>query len=171
VRSYSCIRLCAVVTLLAAALFMLPMSTGRLAPEDILQMEQPGHFTLSPDGLTLVYINSLGADLAPPQGNGTLSYIDLQTGTEDAISGPMESVTSYALSPDGSCVVYAAMPRTGSSSTLALVRLADRSITRLQKAPEDLFDGFFWLGQDRLAFAGKPEMPPPACASWRCHRC
>jgi len=51
-KSHSCIRLCA-VTLLAAALFILPISaekTSRLAPEDILQMEQPGHFTLSPDG-------------------------------------------------------------------------------------------------------------------------
>jgi len=87
-------------------------------------------------------------------------YIDLQTGTEDAISSPTESVTSYALSPDGSRVVYAAVPRTGSSSTLALVRLADRSTTRLQKVPEDLFEGFFWLGQDSLAFAGTPEMSP-----------
>ena len=87
-------------------------------------------------------------------------YIDLQTGTEDAISSPTESVTSYALSPDGSRVVYAAVPRTGGNSTLALVRLADRSTTRLQKVPEDLFEGFFWLGQDSLAFAGTPEMSP-----------
>jgi dipeptidyl aminopeptidase/acylaminoacyl peptidase len=87
-------------------------------------------------------------------------YIDLQTGTEDAISDPMESVISYALSSDGSAVVYAAVPRAGGNRTLALVRLADRSIIRLQKVPEELFEGFFWLGQDSLAFAGKPEMLP-----------
>jgi dipeptidyl aminopeptidase/acylaminoacyl peptidase len=157
-KSYFCMRFCA-VSLIVAALFLLPISVGRLAPEDILQMEQLGHFALSPDGDSLVYIKTLGTDLAPPEGNGTLMHIDLQNGTEDAISSPTESVTSYALSPDGSAVAYAAVPRAGGNSTLALVSLADRRINRLQNVPEDLFDGFFWLGEDRLVFAGKPEMP------------
>jgi len=121
-------------------------------------MERPGHFALSPDGDSLVYVKNLGTDLAPPEGNGTLMYINLQNSTEDAISSQTESVTSYALSLDGSAVAYAAVPRAGGNSTLAFVRLADRNTIRMEKVPEELFEGFFWLGGDRLVFLGKPEM-------------
>ena len=94
--------------LLITALLVIPVSaegSGSLVPADILSMETPGHFTLSPDGGNLLYIRSVGTDLNPPKDNGTLMYIDVRPATETALSGPGDSVMSYALSPDGNSVV------------------------------------------------------------------
>ncbi|MCX6700139.1 MAG: prolyl oligopeptidase family serine peptidase [Methanomicrobiales archaeon] len=153
-----------VLLLVGAALFQ-PVSAvgpGRLVPDDILLMEEPGHFTLSPDGVNLVYIKTLGTDLIPPKGNGTLMYRNVQANTEIAISNSSESVISYALSPDGFHVAYAAMPRSGGLTTLYLTNLNDLSTTRLNNGTDELAAGFSYLGTDRLIFPGTPTdyLPP-----------
>ncbi len=135
-----------------------PAASARtLVPEDILLMENPGHFTLAPDGGNIVFIVTRGTDLAPPQGNGTLMVINERSGINRAVSDPSESVTSYALSPDGYRVVYAAMPRTGGATTLTLVDLHDMSRVRLEHITDELAGDYRWLGTDRLVFTGSPE--------------
>jgi hypothetical protein len=146
--------------MLITALLAIPVSaegSGSLVPNDILQMEKPGHFTLSQDGGNLVYIKSLGTDLTPPQGNGTLMYINVRSANEIVISDPAESVTSYALSPDGFHVLYTAMPCSGGVASLYLTSLTDRSRTRLNNVTDELADSFSWLGTDRLVFLGTPD--------------
>ncbi|MBN2686783.1 MAG: S9 family peptidase [Deltaproteobacteria bacterium] len=132
-------------------------ASGTLVPDDILRMEVPGHFTLSPDGRNLVYIKTLGTDLNPPQGNGTLMHIDVRTGKEISISSPSESVTSYALSPDGYRVAYASVPRKGGTAALTLANLSDRSTTGLKNVTDELSQGFLWLGTERLIYLGAPD--------------
>lgn len=139
---------------------ILPVSaaeTRSLVPEDILLMESPGHFTLSHDGGNIVFIVTQGTDLSPPQGNGTLVVINERLGINKAVSGPEESVTSYALSPDGYHIVYAAMPRTGGSTTLILVDLHDMSRIQLQHVTDELAGSYRWLGIDHLVFTGSPD--------------
>ncbi len=134
-----------------------------LVPADILLMEEPGHFTLSPDGVNLLYIKTLGTDLIPPKGNGTLMYINVRSNTEVAISNSSESVISYALSPDGFHVAYAAMPRSGGVATLYLTNLNNLKTTRLDNGTDEIAAGFSWLGTDRLIFPGTPDKyVPPA---------
>ena len=146
--------------LLITALLVIPVSaegSGSLVPNDILRMEEPGHVTLSPDGGNLVYIKSLGTDLTPPQGNGTLMYINVRSANEIVISDPAESVTSYALSPEGNNVVYAAIRLAGGAGSLFLTRLNDRGTTRLDNVTDELAGSFSWLGTDRLVFLGAPD--------------
>lgn len=128
-----------------------------LVPADILSMETPGHFTLSPDGGNLLYIKSVGTDLAPPMDNGTLMYIDVRPATETALSGPGDSVISYALSPDGNTVVYAAQPRAGGPVSLYLTHVHDTKAVRLVNITEELAGSYAWLGTDRLVFTGAPD--------------
>lgn len=145
--------------LLITALLAIPVSaegSGSLVPADILSMETPGHFTLSPDGGNLLYIRSVGTDLNPPKDNGTLMYIDVRPATETALSGPSESVMSYALSPDGNTVVYSAQPRAGGPVSLYLTHVHDTKAIRLPNVTDELAAGFAWLGTDRLVFTGAP---------------
>lgn len=120
-------------------------------------METPGHFTLSPDGGNLVYIRSVGTDLNPPKDNGTLMYIDVRAATETALSGSGESIMSYALSPDGNTVVYAAQIRAGGLVSLYLMHVHDKKATRLQNVTDELAASFAWLGTNRLIFTGTPD--------------
>ncbi len=150
--------------LLIATSLTVPVSAGgpgSLAPADILWREVPGHFTLSPDGANLVYIKSVGTDLAPPLNNGTLMFISVRTKAGTAISGADESVTSYALSPDGYSVAYVAVPRERGDAAVYLARLAEKKTTRLPGATDELAAGFAWLGRDRLVFLGAPEDAGP----------
>jgi len=141
--------LCLAVPVLAAGF------TG-LVPADILSMETPGHFPLSPDGGNLLYIRSVGTDLNPPKDNGTLMYIDVRAATETALSGPGDSVMSFALAPDGNTVVYAAQPRSGGPVSLYLTHVHDTKAVRLQNVTDELTGSFAWLGTDRLVFTGAP---------------
>ena len=145
--------------LLITALLVIPVSaevSGSLVPADILSMETPGHFTLSSDGWNLLYIRSVGTDLNPPKDNGTLMYIDVRPATETALSGPGDSVMSYALSPDGNTVVYAAQPRAGGPVSLYLTHVHDTKAIRLQNVTDELAGSYAWLGTDRLVFTGAP---------------
>jgi dipeptidyl aminopeptidase/acylaminoacyl peptidase len=145
--------------MLITALLVTPVSaeiSGSLVPADILSMETPGHFTLSSDGWNLLYIRSVGTDLNPPKDNGTLMYIDVRPATETALSGPGDSVMSYALSPDGNTVVYAAQPRAGGPVSLYLTHVHDTKAIRLQNVTDELAGSYAWLGTDRLVFTGAP---------------
>jgi len=148
------------IGLLITTFLALPASatdSRSLVPEDILLMETPGHFTLAPDGGNLVFIVTTGNDLSPPQGNGILVVINERLGINEVVSGPFESVTSYALSPDGYQVVYAAMPRAGEATTLTLVDFRDMSRVQLEHVTDELAGSFRWLGTDRLVFLGTPD--------------
>jgi hypothetical protein len=69
---------------------------------DILLVENPGHFTLTAEGVPIFYIRTLGADLEPPAGNGTLMSANVPSGNEFSISNPLDSVlTLCSLSPGG----------------------------------------------------------------------
>ncbi|MFA4826391.1 MAG: prolyl oligopeptidase family serine peptidase [Methanoregula sp.] len=145
--------------LLITALLVIPVSaggSGSLVPADILSMETPGHFTLSSDGGNLLYIRSVGTDLNPPKDNGTLMYIDVRAATETSLSGPGDSVMSYALSPDGNTVVYAAQIRAGGPVSLYLTHVHDTKAIRLPNVTDELAGSFAWLGTDRLVFTGTP---------------
>ncbi|PKL66094.1 MAG: S9 family peptidase [Methanomicrobiales archaeon HGW-Methanomicrobiales-3] len=140
---------------------MAAAGTPTLVPSDILAMETPGHFTLSYDGGNLLYIRSTGSDLTPPQNNGTLMYIDVRAATERPLSGPGESVTAYALAPDGNTVVYAAMPRAGGPVSLYHTHVHDTRAKRLDNTSEELAGDFAFLGNDRLIFTGAPAGVDP----------
>jgi dipeptidyl aminopeptidase/acylaminoacyl peptidase len=131
-----------------------------LVPDDILFQETPGHFTLSADGGNLLYIRSAGTDLDPPKDNGTLMYIDVRAAAETALSGPGESIGSYALSPDGNTVVYASRPRAGGNVSLYLTHVHDTKAVRLPNVTDELAAGYAWLGTDRLIFTGAPPGSP-----------
>ncbi len=146
-----------VMVLILSLVIPIPAAgSAGLVPADILSMETPGHFTLSSDGGNLVYIRSVGTDLSPPKDNGTLMYIDVRAATETALSGPGESVMSYALSPDGNTVVYAAQIRAGGPVSMYLIHVHDKKATRLQNVTDELAASFAWLGTDRLVFTGTP---------------
>ena len=149
-----------ILSVLLFALILLAIipaaGASTLAPEDILNMEAPGHFTLSADGDTLVYIRSTCTDLTPPANNGTLMYIDVTSATEEECTTPEQSVTAYALSPDGQTVVYSAMPREGGPESMYLLHLPDRNATRLSGGTDELIGDFSFLGTDRLVFTGAP---------------
>jgi dipeptidyl aminopeptidase/acylaminoacyl peptidase len=144
--------------ILLITLFNLPATaaTPALQPSDILAMETPGHFTLSYDGGNLLYIRSTGSDLAPPYNNGTLMYIDVRAATETPLSGPAESVTAFALAPDGNTVVYAAMPRAGGPVSMYHTHVHDTRAKRLDNITDELAGTFAFLGNDRLVFPGSP---------------
>jgi dipeptidyl aminopeptidase/acylaminoacyl peptidase len=145
------------ILLSALALAFIPAaSASALTPDDILYMETPGHFTLSADGGNLVYIRSAGTDLKPPANNGTLMYVDVNSATELALTGPDQSVTACALSPDGKTVAYAAMPREGGPVSMYLTNLTDRKRTALSGVTDEPAGSFLFLGNDRLIFTGAP---------------
>jgi hypothetical protein len=133
-----------------------------LVPADILSMETPGHFTLSPDGGNLLYIKSVGTDLAPPMDNGTLMYIDVRPATETALSGPGDSVISYALSPDGNTVVYAAQKRTGGPTSLYLIHVHDTKAIPLKNVTDELTAGFACSGPAASSLPGYRTVLPSA---------
>ena len=135
--------------------------TSGLVAADILAMETPGHFILSYDGGNLLYIRSAGSDLTPPQDNGTLMYIDVRAATETPLSGPAESVTAYALAPDGNTVVYAAMPRAGGPVSMYYTHVHDTRAKRLDNTTDELTGSFAFLGNDRLVFTGAPAGTDP----------
>lgn len=149
------------VLLIALVLPVAADGTPGLVPSDILAMETPGHFTLSYDGANLLYIRSTGTDLAPPQNNGTLMYIDVRAATERPLSGPAESVTAYALAPDGNTVVYAAMPRAGGPVSMYRIHVRDSRAYRLDNTTDELAGDFAFLGNDRLIFTGAPAGADP----------
>jgi dipeptidyl aminopeptidase/acylaminoacyl peptidase len=153
------------VVMLTLLILDLPVSaekSGTLDPADILWMEMPGHFTLSADGANVVFIKSTGTDLAPPQNNGTLIFISLPARSETVLSVADESVTGYALSPNGYSVAYAAVPREGGEPSVYLVSLADRKKIRLSGTTQELAAGFAWLGSRRLVFLGAPDGSLPS---------
>lgn len=137
-------------------------ASASMTPAEILFAETPGHFTLSPDGGNLVYIRSAGTDLLPPKDNGTLVNIDVRSDVETALTGPSQSVTSYAFSPDGYTIVYSAMPRSGGDASLYQTRVHDTSAIRLPGTTDELVTGCFaFLGTDRLVFLGAPDGTGP----------
>lgn len=145
-----------IVLVLSLAVPVLAAGPAGLVPADILSMETMGHFTLSADGENLLYIKSTGTDLTPPENNGTLMHIAVRSATETALSGPGDSVQSYALSPDGNTVVYAALPRAGGPVSLYLTHIYDKKAVRLPNVTDELAGSFAWLGTDRLVFTGAP---------------
>ncbi len=130
--------------------------TGNLTNNDILMMETLHHFHLTPDGTKLVYLTTTGTDLSPPADNGTLRLIDTGTQSEVILSDPAESVSVWAVSPDGSRVAYASMPLAGGESSLTVRDLSTLERVNPTDVPGDLLNGFAWLGTDRLAYTGAP---------------
>jgi len=156
-RSLTCTVPVVLVLVLSLAAPVLAADPTGLVPSDILSMETLGHFTLSSDGENLLYIKSAGTDLISPLDNGTLMYIDVRPATETALSGPGESVQSFALSPDGNTVVYAAQMRAGGAVSLYLTHVHDTKPVRLTNITDELAGDYAWLGTDRLVFTGAPE--------------
>ncbi len=123
-----------------------------LTNDDILKIQELRHFSLSPDGTRIIYLRTTGTDIAQPEDNGTLMLIDLNTSKEKAISDPSESVSFFALSPDGSRVAYIAMGKVNKRSML-IIRDMTTSIRDVKKdAPDEILNGFTWLDKDNLIF-------------------
>jgi dipeptidyl aminopeptidase/acylaminoacyl peptidase len=135
-------------------------STETLTNDDILKMEILHHFHLAADGTKLVYLTTEGSDLLPPEDNGTLRMIDLETRSEVVLSSPNESVSIWSVSPDGSRVAYLSMPRDGDASVLTIQDLSTMAKEKIDDVPKELLAGFEWLGTDRLAFTGTPDGVP-----------
>ncbi len=135
-------------------------STETLTNDDILKMDFLRSFHLTPDGTKLVYLTTAGSDLLPPGDNGTLWLLDTRTKNVVSLSDPDESVLVWAVSPDGSRIAYASMPRGGNSSALTIQDLSTLAKEKKSDVPEELLDGFEWLGADRLAFTGALEGEP-----------
>jgi len=135
-------------------------STGKLTNDDILKMDFLRCFHLTPDGTKLVYLTTTGSDLLPPEDNGTLRLLDTRTKIEVPLSDPGESASFWAVSPDGSRIAYASMPREGNASSLTTQDLSTLAKEKKSDVPEELLNGFAWLGTDRLAFTGAAEGEP-----------
>ncbi|MBN1166360.1 MAG: S9 family peptidase [Methanospirillaceae archaeon] len=128
--------------------------TNSLSIDDILQMEYLHHFSITPNGNTLLYHISHGDDLNPPQDSGRLWMISLSDRRETLITDPGESVIAWALSPDGSKVAYTAMSLTGGDTYLSIYNLYTGVRTKMDSVPDELLSGFSWLGSGKLAFLG-----------------
>jgi len=135
-------------------------STVKLANDDILKMETLHHFHLASDGTKLVYLVTTGTDLLPPADNGTLRLFDISAKMEVSLSDPNESVSVWAVSPDGSRIAYASMPNDGGNSSLTIQDLSTLVKEKKSDVPEDILSGFAWLGEDHLAFTGASEEEP-----------
>jgi len=131
--------------------------TGKLTNDDILKMDTLRGFHLTPDGTKLVYLITTGSDLLPPEDNGTLRMLDTGTKREVPLSDPNESVSSWAVSPDGSRIAYASMSREGNGNGLTIQDLSTLAKEKRSDVPEDLLGGFEWLGGDRLVFTGAAD--------------
>ena len=71
------------VLLIFAIIAVIPVSGGdfgTITIDQLLHMDAPGPFSLSPDGNYIVYLRADGTDLSPEFTNNTLMFIDLRSG-------------------------------------------------------------------------------------------
>ncbi len=132
-----------------------------LTTNELLLMEELGHFTLSSDDQNIIYFKTLGTDLTPPANNGTLMRIDIAKKTDTAISIPGESVTAYSLSPDGKTVAYTALPIKGGDAYLKIIGLSNKSEKKIEKIPPELIDSFTWLNNDTILYSAADNTNTP----------
>ncbi|MEA2045173.1 MAG: prolyl oligopeptidase family serine peptidase [Euryarchaeota archaeon] len=132
-------------------------SAEKLTNDEILKMDTLHYFHLTPDGTRLVYLITTGTDLTPPADNGTLRLLDTGTKKEITLSDPNESVSFWAVSPDGSRIAYTSMPCEGGASSLTVQDLSTLAKEKRSDIPEELLNGFAWLGADHIVFTGAAE--------------
>ncbi len=143
------------VLLIFAIIAVIPVSGGdfgTITIDQLLHMDAPGPFSLSPDGNYIVYLRADGTDLSPEFTNNTLMFIDLRSGDERAVSGDFESVILFDLSPGGKKAVYSAFQKDGGNTVLKVVSLDDLFVNEIEDAPGALISGFKWLNDDELLY-------------------
>ena len=144
-----------IILVVAIVVAIMPVSGEKeqtLTIDQLLHMENPGPFSLSHDGQNLVYLKSEGTDLSPEYTNGSVILIDLRSKAEHTLSGSSETVVSFALSPDGTQVAYAAVQDDSGETLLKVVSLADLSSSEPGNVPAALLSGFSWLNVDELLY-------------------
>ena len=140
---------------LAIAVVVIPVSggdSGTISIDQLLNMDIPGPVSLSPDGNYLVYLKSDGAELQPEFTNNKLMLIDLRSGEETVLSGDSETVTMFALSPDGVRAAYASVQKDTGETALKIVTLENPVPAEPGNVPEALLSGFMWLNDDDLLY-------------------
>jgi len=133
---------------------------GEITYEDILQMDWLNKFELLSDGKYVVYMKSTGTDLAPPQNNGVLVLLGIETRTERALTDPSESVVYWQLAPDGVKLAYLSMDKATLNKELHMLDTSTRNSTLIRDVPEELLAGFKWLSNDKLLFLGADPRKP-----------
>jgi len=126
---------------------------GEITYEDILQMDWLNKFELLADSRYVVYMKSTGTDLRPPQNNGELILLGIETRTERLLSDPSESVVYWQLAPDGVRLAYLSMDKATLNKELHLLDTSTRNSTLIKDVPEEILAGFKWLSNDKLLAA------------------
>jgi len=145
-----------IILAIAAIIAVMPVSgednSTTFTIDQLLHMERAGPFSLSSDGVNLVYLKSEGTDLLPEFTNRTVILSDLRSGQDYRLSGDSETALSFALSPKGRQVAYTAVQKDGGDTVFKVVSLTDLKSSALQNVSPGLLSGFSWLNEEELLF-------------------